>query len=274
MIYFPNAKINIGLNVVEKRVDGYHNIETIFYPIDLCDILEIRKNEKSKTDLSIFGINIDESISNNLCIKAYNLLNGLYPQIKEVDICLYKNIPLGAGLGGGSSDASFTLKLLNYIFSLNLTNNQLIELSKQLGADCAFFIENKPVFAYHKGDEFENVDLNLKGKYLLLIKPDLFISTQEAYSNITPQKTNLDIREIIKTYPIKEWKNYLKNDFELSLSQKYKEFPEIKQALYDLGADYASLSGSGATMYGIFEKEISQKIINSINYPFVRQIKL
>lgn len=274
MIYFPNAKINIGLNVVEKRVDGYHNIETVFYPIDLCDVLEIRENEKSKTDLSIFGINIDESINNNLCIKAYNLLKGFYPQIKAVDICLYKNIPLGAGLGGGSSDASFTLKLLNYIFSLNLTNNQLIELSKQLGADCAFFIENKPVYAYNKGDEFENVDLNLKGKYLLLIKPDLFISTQEAYSNIIPQKTNSDIREIIKTYPIKEWKNYLMNDFELSLSKKYKEFQEIKQALYDLGADYASLSGSGATMYGIFEKEISQKIINSINYPFVRQIKL
>lgn len=274
MIYFPNSKINIGLNVIEKRSDGFHNIETLFYPIPLNDILEIRENNKDIIRINISGIKINEDVENNLCIKAYNILKKDFPNLPKVDISLHKSIPLGAGLGGGSSDAAYTLKLLNYIFSLGLNDNKLIYYSRILGADCAFFLKNKPIYAFNKGDEFENTDLDLSGKYLLLIKPDVFISTREAYSKIIPSNQNYDIRKIINDYPIKEWKNYLKNDFEISYNKKYPIFSEIKNTLYDFGAEFSSLSGSGSIMYGIFSEKINNDIIKSIDYPFVKLIRL
>lgn len=252
MICFPNAKINLGLNVVSKRTDGYHNIETIFYPVPFCDALEITSSKSIKGDFHQTGIKIEGEISSNLVIKAYNLLKRDF-SIPEVDIYLYKKIPFGAGLGGGSSDAAFMLKLLNEFASLKLSYNQLEDYAGKLGADCPFFIKNKPVFAQGIGNEFTEINLSLKGYYLVIIKPTTHVSTKEAYENVKPQKKSTSLIDSIRL-PINEWKNVIVNDFENSIFPKYPKIDEIKKTFYDKGAVYASMSGSGSSVFGIFNE--------------------
>jgi 4-diphosphocytidyl-2-C-methyl-D-erythritol kinase len=252
MICFPNFKINLGLSIVEKRNDGFHNIETVFYPLTFCDALEIQKTEGA-TSLYNYGVQIPGGSHDNLCLKAFHLLKHDY-KIGSVEIHLMKNIPAGAGLGGGSSDATNTLLLLNNIFSLSLNNEQIKEYAKQLGSDCAFFIENKPAFASGKGDQFENIQIDLKGFYLVLIIPAISVSTAEAYAGVKPFKKEKSIKEIIQL-PIKEWKDHLINDFEKTVFEKHPEIQKIKETLYAEGAVYAGMSGSGSAVYGIFDQE-------------------
>lgn len=257
MITFPNAKINLGLNIIEKRPDGYHNLETIFYPINLQDALEVtrRENNDKEYTLHISGAPLEGEPEDNLVVKAYKLLKKDYPGLLPVDIHMYKHIPAGAGLGGGSSDAACMIKLLNDKFSLGLSTERMEEYAVKLGADCSFFIRNKPVFATGIGNLFEPVELSLKGYHIILIKPDIFVSTRDAFAEIKPVRPAVSLKEIVKQ-PIETWKSSMKNDFEDSVFKKFPEIAAIKDELYDLGAVYAAMSGSGSSVYGIFEAPI------------------
>ena len=257
MITFPNAKINLGLNIVEKRPDGYHNLETIFYPINLQDALEVtrRENNDKEYTLHISGAPLEGEPEDNLVVKAYKLLKKDYPGLLPVDIHMYKHIPAGAGLGGGSSDAACMIKLLNDKFSLRLSTERMEEYAVKLGADCAFFIRNKPVFATGIGNLFEPVELSLKGYHIILIKPDIFVSTRDAFAEIKPVRPAVSLKEIVKQ-PMETWKHSMKNDFEDSVFKKFPEIAAIKDELYDLGAVYAAMSGSGSSVYGIFKAPI------------------
>ena len=256
MITYPNAKINLGLNITEKRPDGYHNLETIFYPIPLQDALEVTKiTDADEYSLKISGITIEGNPDDNLIIKAYRLLKRDYPNMSPVDIHMYKHIPTGAGLGGGSADAAFMIKLLNEKFKLNIGIDKMEEYAARLGADCAFFIQNKPVFATGIGNVFEPIELSLKGYYLVLVKPDIFVSTKEAFSQIRPRKPQHSLKEIIKQ-PMETWKNSMVNDFEESVFPHHPEIAAIKDKLYDMGAIYASMSGSGSSVFGIFKEQV------------------
>lgn len=254
MLLYPNAKINIGLDITEKRTDGYHNIETVFYPIGLCDVLEINKSD-SCTDYSFSsaGIELDGDPEKNLIIRAYKLLKSAY-DIPPIDITLVKQIPFGAGLGGGSADAAFMLIALNELFGLNIDITELERIASYIGADCPVFIQNKPVFATGIGNEFSDIKLQLSGYFLVLIKPDIHVSTPEAYSLVVPQKPTFSLKESIKL-PVEKWKDCIKNDFEVSVFAKHPEIAEIKTKLYESGAIYASMSGSGSSVYGIFKSE-------------------
>lgn len=257
MITFPNAKINLGLNIVEKRPDGYHNLETIFYPINLQDALEVtrRENNDKEYTLHISGAPLEGEPEDNLVVKAYKLLKKDYPGLLPVDIHMYKHIPAGAGLGGGSSDAACMIKLLNDKFSLGLSTERMEEYAVKLGADCAFFIRNKPVFATGIGNLFEPVELSLKGYHIILIKPDIFVFTRDAFAEIKPVRPAVSLKEIVKQ-PMETWKHSMKNDFEDSVFKKFPEIAAIKDELYDLGAVYAAMSGSGSSVYGIFKAPI------------------
>ena len=257
MITFPNAKINLGLNIIEKRPDGYHNLETIFYPINLQDALEVtrRENNDKEYTLHISGAPLEGEPEDNLVVKAYKLLKKDYPGLLPVDIHMYKHIRAGAGLGGGSSDAACMIKLLNDKFSLGLSTERMEEYAVKLGADCAFFIRNKPVFATGIGNLFEPVELSLKGYHIILIKPDIFVSTRDAFAEIKPVRPAVSLKEIVKQ-PMETWKNSMKNDFEDSVFKKFPEIAAIKDELYDLGAVYAAMSGSGSSVYGIFKAPI------------------
>lgn len=257
MITFPNAKINLGLNIVEKRPDGYHNLETIFYPINLQDALEVtrRENNDKEYTLHISGSPLEGEPEDNLVVKAYKLLKKDYPGLLPVDIHMYKHIPAGAGLGGGSSDAACMIKLLNDKFSLGLSTERMEEYAVKLGADCSFFIRNKSVFATGIGNLFEPVELSLKGYHIILIKPDIFVSTRDAFAEIKPVRPAVSLKEIVKQ-PMETWKNSMKNDFEDSVFKKFPEIAAIKDELYDLGAVYAAMSGSGSSVYGIFKAPI------------------
>ncbi len=270
MIYFPNCKINIGLNVVEKREDGFHNIETLLYPIEVEDILEIRPNEKGETSITLTGLPIKtKSNSDNLCIKAYNLLKKDFPDLPNVDIHLHKIIPMEAGLGGGSSDAAFTLQLLNFVFELNLSLVQLDKYAQKLGSDCAFFVYNIPAYAFEKGNRLAPTTLSLRGKSILLVKPNVSISTAEAYQGVVAKESEYDLLNVVESRPIAQWRHLIKNDFEENVFKNYPELKEIKDKLYEIGALYAQMSGSGSTIYGIFDKDLSEDEINLFKYPFV-----
>ena len=255
MILYPNAKINLGLNVVEKRKDAYHNIESVFYPIPLKDELKISKSDALAFTSS--GILLDSEPENNLVLKAYNLLKSQY-SLSEVRLHLHKTIPFGGGLGGGSADASFCLKGLNELFNLNLKAVDLKALSAEIGADCPFFIDNKPSFVSGIGDKIDAIDLDLSGYFLVLVKPDIAIPTPLAYKNVEPVIPSKSIRAIIKE-PIKTWKDHLHNDFEDSVFKSFPQLKEIKSKLYQNGALYASMSGSGSTFYGLFKDVVSLK---------------
>jgi 4-diphosphocytidyl-2-C-methyl-D-erythritol kinase len=254
MITFPNAKINIGLNIVEKRPDGYHNLETVFYPVPLKDALEIVPSDGKKHSFHSSGIPIEGDPDKNLVMKALHLLEKDF-HIPGLNIYLEKAIPFGAGLGGGSADAAFMLKMLNEFSSLNLPDSRLEDYASQIGADCPFFIKDKPAFASGTGNILEPVALSLNGYFLVLIKPDIHISTPEAYSLISPQKPEFSIKEWINK-PVNEWKNGIVNDFEKSIFVKYPAIAVIKEQLYSKGALYASMSGSGSSVFGIFDKKI------------------
>lgn len=254
MIVFPNAKINLGLNIVSKRTDGYHNIETVFYPIPLCDALEIVPAKGDKGILRQTGIAIEGNPKHNLVCKAYRLLKETY-SLPEIDTYLLKKIPSGAGLGGGSSDAAFMLKLLNEWGNLNLPLDTLEEYASRLGADCAFFVRNEPVFAEGIGNRFTPVSLSLQGYHLVLIKPPVFVPTQDAYATCVSRLPDQSIKEILQE-PVETWKRQLVNDFEKSVFRKYPMIGSIKQQLYDKGAVYASMSGSGSSVFGLFQEDV------------------
>lgn len=252
MIVFPNTKINIGLNITEKRKDGFHNLETIFYPMELCDVLEFVETN-GKTELYNSGIKIDVHEKDNLVLKAYKLLQEDY-KIPNLKIHLHKNVPLGAGLGGGSADASYMLSSLNNYFNLNISEKQLIIYAQKLGSDCPFFIKNKPVFAEGTGNLFSEVELDLSKYHILLVKPKIHVSTKDAFSNIFPSKPKQSLKELFKL-PITDWKDNIFNDFEENVFKLHPEIKKIKNTLYNMSAIYAQMSGSGATVFGIFEKE-------------------
>lgn len=260
MLCFPNAKINIGLNIVERRNDGFHNIETLFYPISLSDILEVVVSENasgSKCGLKVTGQSIPGDPETNLCVKAYHLLNKTF-ELPPVTMHLHKLIPMGAGLGGGSSDGAYTLTTLNKKFNLGLTGEQLCDHAAQLGSDCAFFIENKPALGTGKGNILQKKPVLLSDHYMVLVKPNVFVGTAEAYAGVKPSKPAEPIDQLIKK-PIKEWKELIVNDFEKSVFAKHPEIEKIKDLLYISGAVYASMTGSGSAVYGIFDKEVNLK---------------
>ena len=248
MITFPNAKINIGLHVVSKRPDGYHNLETIFYPVQLSDALEMV--EAKETKLSFSGIKIDGQPEKNLVYKAWELLRTDF-DIPPVHFHLHKAVPFGAGLGGGSSDAAFALKMMNDYFSLNLANKQLANYASQIGADCTFFIYNKPVFAEGIGNQFSTVNIDLSDYKIVIIKPEFGVSTPDAYRNIKPAEAKFDLKQL-ENIPVEEWKNVVKNDFEKSVFPGYPKIEILKKKLYEMGALFASMSGSGSAVFGIF----------------------
>jgi len=251
MVTYPNAKINLGLNVVERRSDGYHNIETVFYPVPLTDILEIVPATDGKTTLTTYGNPVDCPPEKNLVMKAYCLLAENY-DLPPVNIYLYKHIPDGAGLGGGSSDAAHTLTMLREMFGLDITDQSLAAMAAQLGADCAFFVYNRPMAATGIGDVLQPVEVALQGKVLLLVKPAVAVSTAQAYSRVTPATPPQWARDVV-TWPIQQWDGALANDFEPSVFALHPQLWLIKAALLDAGAHYAAMSGSGSTIYGIFD---------------------
>ena len=259
MIVYPNAKINIGLNVVEKRPDGYHNLETVFYPIGLQDILEIKVLDEGNVPecgykLKITGTILDGSPEDNLVVRAFKMLKHDF-NLPPVSIGLYKHIPTGAGLGGGSSDAAFTIKTLNKRFDLRLTDEQMEDYCTRLGADCPFFIKDTPVFATGIGNEFHPVSFSLKGKHLVLVKPDIFVSTKDAYAKVNVRRPDTPLPEL-PAQPLETWKDTVINDFERSVFSKYPEIAAIKDSMYDIGAVYASMSGSGSSVFGIFDEPV------------------
>ncbi len=267
MLSYPNAKINLGLHVVEKRTDGYHNIETVFYPVkSLSDILEVLPSKANTTTLTNTGLLIDAPAESNLCVKAWNLLRKDF-NIPPVEIYLHKQIPFGAGLGGGSADAACCLMLLNNLFKLNLSSNKLKEYALQLGSDCAFFIENKPMLAAGRGEILESIPLSLAGKYIAIVHPPIHVSTAQAYAGITPKQPSYSLAQL-PLLPINQWKQQLKNDFEESIFKRHPEIAKIKEMLYKKGAIYASMSGSGSSVFGIFEElpDISKTFENCFTY--------
>lgn len=257
MIVFPNAKINIGLNIVEKRSDKYHNIESVFYPVPLTDALEVIENKEKTNERIVFsssGFDIPGNTQTNLCCKAYDLISIDYA-LPPVKIHLHKHIPIGAGLGGGSSDAAFFIKLVNELFDLSLSWGEMHHYARQLGSDCSFFISNRPVFAEQKGDEYESIALDLSSCYLVLIYPAVAIHTGTAYGSVSPAKPIRSLEQDILNLPMEQWKEYINNDFEKTIFLKYPEIKGIKEHLYASGAMYASMSGSGSAVYGIFKNK-------------------
>ncbi|RKD16184.1 4-(cytidine 5'-diphospho)-2-C-methyl-D-erythritol kinase [Pelobium manganitolerans] len=251
MLIFPSAKINIGLNVVKRRADGYHDLETIFYPIQLCDALELVESSKMKFESS--GIPIPGNTDQNLCLKAYQLLRNDF-DLPNIHIHLLKKIPVGAGLGGGSADAAFFIKLVNQYFKLNLNVEQMQVYCRKLGADCAFFIENKPVYAFAKGDEFENIEIDLSAYHIALLMPNVHVSTAEAYAGVNPKPSSKSLKELIKL-PVSDWQQHIYNDFEPHILKAHPIIAKAKKALYQAGALFSLMSGSGASVYGIFDEK-------------------
>jgi 4-diphosphocytidyl-2-C-methyl-D-erythritol kinase len=251
MVVFPHSKINLGLHVLAARSDGYHDIETCFYPVPWTDILEIIPS--SKFTFSHSGISVPGSEEENLCLKAYRLLQADF-DLPPVQMHLHKVIPMGAGLGGGSSDAAFTLRLLNTLFELHLNDKQLMGFAAHLGSDCPFFVQDKPMIGKGRGDQLTETSLCLKGYYLVIAKPEIHVSTAEAYAGVSPALRKHSISEIIKR-PVADWKKNLTNDFEESIFNKHPQIASIKETLYHSGAVYAAMSGSGAAVFGLFSEE-------------------
>ena len=270
MVNFPNAKINLSLNIIEKRADGFHNIESVFYPLNWCDALEIIENKNystgsEKCDLEISGIEIPGDLKDNLIRKAYDLLS-LKRELPPLQVHLHKIIPMGAGLGGGSSDAAFFIKLVNLQFQLNITPEEQKAVAARLGSDCAFFIENKPVFASGKGDQFEHIAVALTGYRIVVVYPGIHSNTALAYSRVVPKQPEHDLKDILWNRPIGQWKECLKNDFEESVFSHFPEIRELKELLYKKGAIYASLSGSGSSVFGLFPTDKQTSLKFPANY--------
>lgn len=255
MISFPPCKINLGLQVVEKRSDGYHNIETCFYPIPWTDILEIIPSDA--LSFSSTGLAIPGNVDDNLCLKAYQLLQKDF-NLQPVKIHLHKILPTGAGLGGGSSDAAHALRLVNQLFNLKLTTSELRAYASQLGSDCAFFIEDKPMLGTGRGEILTETQVSLSGKYIVMVNPEIHVSTASAYAGIKPKPSEKSIEGILQSDPL-YWRDNLKNDFEESVFNLHPQIKEIKDQLYHQGALYACMSGSGSTVFGIFNQPVELK---------------
>jgi len=254
MVSFPPCKINLGLNILNKRPDGYHNLETCFYPVPWTDILEIIPSDT--LTFSSSGNAIPGRAEENLCLKAYSLLWKEF-NLPPVKIHLHKIIPTGAGLGGGSYDAAHTLRLLNSIFQLNLSDEKLMNYAATLGSDCAFFVQDKPMIGSGRGEVLSEIDMKLKGKFLMLVKPDIHVSTAEAYAHVKPHPPEFTLHHIFTSRPLNEWRHSLRNDFEESVFVRYPEIQKLKEKMYALGAGYASMSGSGSTVFGIFDSSLT-----------------
>ena len=269
MISFPNCKINLGLNIIRKRTDGYHDLETVFYPVQIKDILEIIALPESKNQATVqfsqSGLHIDGDANNNLCVKAYHLLKKDFPSLPAIQMHLHKVIPMGAGLGGGSADGAFALRLLNDKLNLHLSNEQLIQYALQLGSDCTFFILNKPCYATSRGEVMEKIELDLSAYKFAIVNPGIHVSTAWAFSTIAPHQPKISIKEIIKQ-PINDWKNLLQNDFEAPVMKAFPAIQQIKDTLCNAGAAYVSMTGSGSTVFGIFEKNIPVQLKFPENY--------
>ena len=254
MLDFSACKVNIGLNVVEKRSDGFHNIETVFYPIEWHDALEVLETtENQEFKMSFSGSPISGALEDNIVYKAYQIIKKEY-SLPPIKVHLHKNIPMGAGLGGGSSNGASFINLIDKTFHLNMPLATKTEIAKQLGSDCAFFIESKPVFATEKGDVFQPLKINLSHYYILIAYPNIHSNTKIAYGGVTPKQPKLSIKTIIETKPIEQWKALLVNDFEASVCKAFSEISSLKQTMYDVGAVYASMSGSGSAVFGIFKE--------------------
>lgn len=260
MIRFPLAKINLGLNIVKKRADGYHNLETVFYPVRIQDALEVTDMDAgfpsvTDCDLKITNFRIDGDEQQNLVVKAYNLLKQDFPEMPRVHAHLYKSIPTQAGMGGGSSDCASMILLLNDFCDLRLSSQQMIAYATRLGADCPFFILNTPAYAEGIGERLTPIELDLSGLYIAIVRPDIPISTKEAFSLIQPEKPLKNCREIVNE-PIDSWRGQLTNDFEKSVFALHPQIGDIKADLYRMGAVYAQMSGSGSAVFGLFQKPI------------------
>ena len=260
MITFPIAKINLGLNVVERRPDGYHNLETVFYPVPISDALELTiMNPKFPStvdcDIKVTNLEVEGDEQRNLVVRAYQLLKQDFQQMPRIHAHLWKGIPTQAGMGGGSSDCAYTIRLLNEMFTLGLSDEQMIQYAARLGADCAFFILSRPAYAEGIGELLQPISLNLSSYYIGIVRPNIPVSTREAFSLIKPQKPAKCCREVVMQ-PIETWREELTNDFEQSVFTLHPEIGAIKQQLYDLGAVYAAMSGSGSAVFGLFQNEI------------------
>lgn len=260
MITFPVAKINLGLNVVERRADGYHNLETVFYPVPIKDALELTMMNTQfpsalDCDIKITNMQVEGDESRNLVVRAYELLKQDFPQMPRVHAHLYKGIPTQAGMGGGSSDCAYTIRLLNDMFTLGLTDAQMTDYAARLGADCAFFILSRPAYAEGIGERLQAIDLDLSNYYIAVVRPDIPVPTREAFSLIKPHKPAKNCRDVVMQ-PIETWRKELVNDFEQSVFALHPEIGTIKQRLYDLGAVYAAMSGSGSAVFGLFSEAI------------------
>jgi 4-diphosphocytidyl-2-C-methyl-D-erythritol kinase len=253
VLTFPNAKLNLGLYVTAKRPDGYHALETVFLPLPWTDALEVLPAPKGQagTSLTLTGRPIPGEVATNLCLKAYELLKTDFSDLPFAQLHLHKIVPIGAGLGGGSADAAFALRAISEVFGLSLTTEQLESYARRLGADCAFFIQNKPCLALERGDVFEPIALDLRGTPCVVVYPGLHISTAQAFAGIVPQAPQVPLREALGQ-PLSTWRTTVSNDFETSLAPAYPVLADIKQQLYAAGAAYASLSGSGSAVYGLF----------------------
>lgn len=266
MLTKPIAKINLGLNVVEKRPDGYHNLETVFYPVAIEDALEVYPMDEAfpsayDCDLKVTNIQIDGDEQKNLVVKAYNLLKQDFPTLPRIHAHLYKGIPTQAGMGGGSSDCGFMITLLNRQFNLGLSEQQMIDYAAKLGADCPFFIVNRPSYAEGIGEKLEPIALDLKGWYLAVVRPAIPVSTKEAFSLITPQHPEKNCRDIVMQ-PVETWREELTNDFEKSVFAIHPEIGAIKDRLYEMGAIYAAMSGSGSSLFGLFREPVDLSIFD------------
>ena len=259
MIIFPIAKINLGLNVVERRPDGYHNLETVFFPVHLKDALEVQVMDEAfpsahDCDLKVTNIDIEGDEQSNLVVKAYNLLKRDFPQIPRVHAHLYKAIPTQAGMGGGSSDCAAMLLLLNEMCGLGLSRQQMIGYAAKLGADCPIFVLNSPAYAEGIGERLQPIELSLKGYYLVVVRPNIPVPTKEAFSRIVPHKPAKNCLDVVRQ-PIETWREELVNDFEESVFALHPEIGAVKQQLYEMGAIYAAMSGSGSALFGIFKEK-------------------
>ena len=253
MVTFPNAKINIGLNITSRRSDGYHNIETVMVPIPWCDVLEIVPAQGDKTTLTTYGREVKCEMEKNLVVKAYRAMEAQY-NLPPVDIYLTKIIPDGAGLGGGSANAAYTIKTLNELFEIGATNEELAKIAAKIGADCPFFIYNTPTLAQGIGTEFSPIDIDLTGYQILVVKPQVSVPTAQAYAGVTPSIPDTPLSQLISA-PIKQWQSTIKNDFENSIFPIHPIVAQIKQRIIELGAEYSSMSGSGSAVYGIFKSD-------------------
>jgi 4-diphosphocytidyl-2-C-methyl-D-erythritol kinase len=274
VIVFPNSKINLGLHILRKRTDGYHDIETVYYPLPLRDALEVitmASQERTSTlPFSSTGLPIDGGYVSNLCIKAYRLLKKDFPRIPHIRIHLHKVIPAGGGLGGGSADASFTLDLLNNMFSLGISRDRLMEYAYELGSDCPYFLINKPCFATGRGEILEPIDVDLSAYEIVVVNPGVHVSTGTAFTNIVPSTPGTSLKEIIQL-PIEQWKLKMQNDFEKTIFKLHREIVDVKDTLYSKGAIFASMSGSGSTVFGIFHKDAQPEFSFPAHY-FVKQM--